>query len=277
MTDFIKEMQHKIDAINSVNDVSDIHRWFWNNQKEVADTAEVINRSLGLNGDTELKPDLPCLAVGALNNLVIMAANPGWGSQINEREDAYGREGIENYLDITRNYFAATPRVVGRCTMWWSRAISFIKLIPGQERYFEEANPFNGRDRWSKVHTDGLIGGWELFPWHSSSDGLTHRVNDLPWLRNFYDSSINAILRIKPRILFVVSKTGHDLIRDVLKSDLRWKDFEIGNARHYKGSYTRSDNGAEIITFRGQLFSNLPRDFTNADMIQKISEIRTAY
>ena len=276
MTAFVEELRLRIDRIMTSDDVSSIYEWLWNNQQAVADSATTINEGLNLQGAYALQPDLPCLAVGSLSNLVVMAANPGWGNNINLLENNFGLASINNYLDITRNFFYRHPRVVGRCTNWWSRAISYIALLPGQEDYFSQKLA-GGQTRWDIVQHDNLIGGWELFPWHSQRDQLTSQMNDYPWLQNFYLSSINAIIRIQPRLLFIASKPGHNLIRNILEPNLQWYDFQIGQKRVFQGSYVRLENNTEIVTFKGQLFANMPRKFTDQDFFGLIRQIRIDY
>ena len=68
----------RLRRLTSDEDVKNLYRWFWDNDEAVAETAREINEAVGLVGEHELKPDLPCLTVGSRKGLLILAANPSW-------------------------------------------------------------------------------------------------------------------------------------------------------------------------------------------------------
>jgi len=49
-------------------------------------------------------------------------------------------------------------------------------------------------------------------------------------------SSVSALLRLNPKVVFVASSTGYDLIRHDLLPNLSWTDFELSEAPVRSGS-----------------------------------------
>lgn len=274
MNAFVFDFIDKLKAIQQRSDVQSVYHWLWGKQREIAHTATEINKTFGLTGDYEVKPDLPCLTVGSLAGLVVLAANPGWKPDRNPKENAYCKSAPETYTELMFKFFHRHPTVTGGYSRWWSRAMKFVSLLPGE--------PTNGSDlkreqRWKDVHNSGLLGGWELFPWHSTKDGATRQVANHSWLKDMFSESVRAAVRVNPKLLFVASSSGHQLVRHDLWPELCWHDFVLGRKIPVKGCYTKLDSGTEIVAIKLQIFADAFRDFKDEDLIAKVRELRSQW
>lgn len=272
MNRFIVDLIEQLKGISTRDDLRATYHWLWGMQQEVSDTAQAINEQLRLEPPVDLQPILPCLGVGAHSDLVILAANPGWHPARNVREQGYCVASPDAYTDMMFNFFERHPAVIGEHASWWTKAMSFVPLLPGRTE--AQAAPQSVAAKWRGVHEDRILGGWDLFPWHSKQDGITCRTADAPWLKDFFSESVQAVLRLGPKVLFVTSSAGYRLIRDNLLPMEPWSDFTLGSRRPAKGCYARTASGTEIICVSAQLFGNAFRDFKNEDLITKIRELR---
>lgn len=271
MTPFLEELRSRIALLQSEQDLQDWYGWVWAHQADVAAAIDAMNTTLGLTGDCVLQPDLPLLSNGSRNGLLVLAANPGWRTDLNALEDAYCRRSADHYNDLMLNYFSRHPVVVGRRINWWSKPFWFVRLLPnGSERF---GSPSGAADRWRRAHESKLIGGWELFPFHSSSDGFTPLVPKVDWLRALIVESVRAALRFSPQVLFVASKAGWKLVRHHLLPELPWQDQVLGGKTPI--SYTKNGS-TEIIAIGKQIFS-AHRNFTNNDILACVVTLRNSY
>jgi hypothetical protein len=271
MNTFIDEFESRLDQVRSQDQLESLHDWIWDNKQNVARTASEINSSLRLTGSSELKRDLPCLTVGSTSGLVIVAGNPGWKPALNALEDVYCKRSKHAYRNLMFNFFHLHPIVRGGVySKWWSKAMKFVALVPGQESWAQLK--MDKPDRWAHIHASGILGGWDVFPWHSSKDAITRKVGKLPWLNDFCRASLGALLRMKPRVLFVASSAGYQLVRHDLLSDCDWIDFDLAGT---KCGYTNTAGGTEIIAIKVQILGNGVRSFTDKQLIEKVKGIRS--
>jgi hypothetical protein len=270
MNAFIYELTEKLRLIYSETDLTTFYQWLHSKQAEVAESATDMNRLLGLSGETLLQPDLPCLSVGSLKGLVILAANPGWSEKANALEDAYCRASAEQYIDILLNFFKTHPTVVGERVRWWSGPIGFYnELFDGKS----DSTSMNSTEKWKTVGDERMLGGWELFPWHSSKDGISAQIQKTPWLHSLAKESIQALLRVNPKAILVASKAGYDLIRHDLLRNIDWLDSTVGSKTKLAISYAKLDSGTEIIAVQRQIFASF-KVVTNKELFAKIREFR---
>jgi hypothetical protein len=177
---FVNDLRSRIDLIASRDDLRAIYEWIWDNKSGVATSAAEMNVALKLSGDKELKPDLPCLSVGSTSGLVVLAANPGWKPELDAKEDGYCQKSPEAYVDMMFNFFHRHPvERDGDYARWWTRAMKWLVLLPG---WNADDFPKPVPARWECIHNTQLLGGWELFPWHSSKDGVTSKIHKHEWL-----------------------------------------------------------------------------------------------
>lgn len=232
---FVRAYTNHLDKLTGKEGVADIHRWFWHQHKHgtIRSVVKEINQICGLKGtNKELKPDLPTLSSGSQENLLIVAANPGWNETTNQKENDYCRKSVGNYLGFRRDFFEIYKHKVGKRSRWWSGAMSYIELLellPEARARVEEFKSARGaEERWKKAHERMLIGGWELIPFHSASDGLTkfaypRRLEHL-WISKCAKAAIEAAIRINPHILMVASNAGWRLMRLQLHPEWPWRD-----------------------------------------------------
>lgn len=273
MNAFTSEPIWKIRHISTEHDLREMYRWLYTKQTEISRTAAEINDQLSLRGDFELKPDMPCLNVGSSSGMVVLAANPGWSQEDNEREDAYCRTSPAHYEDLIFNFFDTHPKVVGRRVRWWSGPINFSRelILPT-----DNLLPESAETKWKTAYSSRLLGGWELFPWHSVSDGISPQIRKNAWLHEFCKESILALIRLKPKVILVASKEGFDLMRHDLLSQASWIDSTAGQKSPVAFAYTKADSETEVIAIRRQIFAAF-KVLTNQEILSKIQLLRSAW
>lgn len=271
MNHFVQELTTRLSHLSNDFGLAELYEWMWDHQADIHESAIQINMTLGLTGDFALQPDLPCLSIGSRNGLLVLAANPGWKPMLNAREDSYCRRSKEAYKDVMFNFFSVHPRVVGERVRWWSKPMSFVQLLRNGSSRFGKYS--SASQRWLCAHQSGLIGGWELFPWHSTSDGISAHIGSQEWLARLIRESVNAAVRFAPEVLLVASKAGFDLIRHQMLPDASWIDSEIGTRTPTKVSYLRCTGGTDIVAIARQIFS-AQRDFKNDDLFATIDSMR---
>jgi hypothetical protein len=276
MNQFINDYLERLRRISSDEDVIKLYYWFWDNQDKVKRTAEEMNQNLGLYEDYALKPDLPCLSVGSRNGLVYLFVNPGWRKDLSAREDAYCRRSKDDYVDVMFNFFVKHPNVVGERITFGAQMISFVGLLRNGLERFGPAKTATAK--WQQAHSSHLIGHWELFPFHSSSDGLTRYVNQYPWLSLCMRESIAAIIRLQPELLIVMSKFGWNMLRNDVLVDHRWKETALGrpSTRLSYCVITGETRKTEIVAIPRQVFSS-HRICTNQEFFSAVNALRLNY
>ena len=273
MNVFTHELTKRLRLLYSEEDLKFLYEWLYSKQTDVAESAAEMNKALGLSGETLLKPDLPCLSVGSLKGLVILAANPGWSEKANALEDAFCKTSSEQYIDILLNFFKTHPKVVGERVRWWSGPIGFYNELYDERSKFTAITSI---EKWNAVSEERMLGGWELFPWHSSKDGISAQIHKTPWLHELAKESICALLRVNPKAILVASKAGYDLIRHDLLKDIYRLDSTIGDNARIAISYSILDSGTEIIAIQRQIFASF-KVVKNKEIYAKIRGLRERY
>jgi len=273
MYEFIAEYQKKLSAIRSEEDLAQLYRWFWNSKEKIRAAAKEINESLNLAGKYEIKPDLPCLSVGSTKGLLLLCANPAWKEKLSPLEETHCQQSPEDYIDLMFNYFGKHPKVVGRRVRWWSNTFGFVRLLPNGLERFGIAR--NSAEKWQLAHTSKLIGGWELFPFHSESDGFSPRIlsekPDEKWLRDCAKESVLAAIKMSPEVLLIASKVGSQIVHRLLP-DAKWRTQRVGSTK-IELSYCRL-NKTEVFTIPYQIFSAWRRKFTREDILKAANFLR---
>lgn len=272
MNTFVSEFKSRLEQACSRADLETLHDWIWDRQQEIERTAIEINSLLRLRGQNELKPDLPCVTVGSTSGLVVVAANPGWKVDLNKMENDYCQRSKQAYRDLMFNFFHIHPIIRGEdYSKWWTRAMKFEALLPGKETadHFQTTRPA----RWEYMNSSGMLGGWDVFPWHSSKDRITSKIAKHAWLNDFCRASLGALLRMNPRLIFVASKAGYELLRNGLLSDIDWCDFKLAGT---KCAYTNTAGNTEIVAVPINFLGAGVRSFTDEQLITKVRELRAA-
>lgn len=273
MNQFIRELREQYRRINGRDDLHAVYEWVWKRRTDVACTATEINASLRLEPPYDLQSALLCLGVGSHTDLVVLAANPGWHPKRGPLEHAYCVRSPEAYADMMFNFFERHPAVTGKYATFWTRAMSFLPMLP--DRPVAVAQVDRPKVRWPRVHEAGILGGWDLFPWHSTRDRLTRSTDRHPWLKDLFRDSVEAVLRLKPKMLFVTSGSGSRLIREVLLPDEPWSHFSLGKTITTKGCYTKLPSGTEVVCIGVQLLGSGFRSFSDEDLIAEVRACRS--
>ena len=172
-----------------------------------------------------------------------------------------------------KHYFKQHPIVVGKRINWWARALSSVKLLDGWQDKFGD---LKGAERWSRADETGLIGGWELIPFHSQKDGITQKVNECEWLRECARESLRAALRLKPKILFVATKHGAELLLELIPGEYSSRKLNNGGNSVVTLMYRKYNATTEIIAIPYQIFS-APRKFRNTEIFAAVENMRRSH
>lgn len=270
MNTFLRQFLRRLRDITTYDDVYNLYGWIWDHKGDLEESVGCINKECKLEGNEGLKPDLPCITVGGVNGVLLVSANPGWSPELNEKEELYCQQSKQQYMELMSRFFVRHPEVVGRRIGWWANALDCIKLLKNWESRF---GLHKGQRRWERADETRLIGGWELLPFHSSSDGMSRNISKHEWLLECASASVNAALRLKPEVLFVASKHGSELVHDSLLAGNRWKEVTIGTG-HFETrlAYSRLEDTEVILLYR-QMFAS-HRNFKNQELYDIIDRLR---
>ncbi len=271
MNSFVDNYIEQLKNISSISDVENIYDWFWNNQQELASTVSLINKELSLTEEFEFKVDLPCLLHGKNKGFLVFSANPGWNEVSNKLENDFCLISKSNYKDLMFNFFDQHPKVIGKRVRWWSNAMSILNILDKDYNYFGD---LKSADKWKKVDDEGVLGGWDLIPFHSSSDKFSSVINDVAWLKSCAKESLSAAIRLKPKILFVASKAGYNLIRNTIYADENWSDgLVVRGGDSSKLSLLVTSNSTEVVAIDRQIFA-AQRKYKNEDIFNAVKLLR---
>jgi hypothetical protein len=254
-----------------------LYRWFWQSKKAIKSTANEINKVLKLDGKYEIKPDLPCLAVGSVIRLLVLSVNPGWKEDLNSKEDKYCQKTEEQYIDLMLNIFEKGPDVWKQRIRWWGKPFWFVRLLNDGVKRFGNAN--SSEAKWRSAHKSKLIGGWELFPFHSESDGISSHIRDcnpdVYRLRESVEESVRAAIRMSPEVLLIASPVGTQIVHRLFPD--KWFCEELGtNTRISYCSLRNDGKTTEIFTINHQIFS-ARRSFTNDKILKAVKVLRSKW
>jgi hypothetical protein len=275
----LPEYINRLNGLNTAADIDALYNWFWQQRDLMLNEMSRLNEQYDLNGVFELKHDLPCLSVGSVRGLVLLSMNPGWSEKSNALEDSHCRSNAENYRGLMNNFFVKHPEVVGKRVRWWGKPFWFTRLLADYPDGFDDSA--TSVDKWQLAHHSKNIGGWELFPFHSQKDGVTKYIaglganQDSGLLRKCAIASVCAILRLRPKVLFVASKVGDAIVKDVLAENDSVIAKPIPNAKCNLSSWLIKSPGrvTEVLSIPYQIFS-APRKFTNQDILEAARLIR---
>ena len=171
-----------------------------------------LNRYLRVGPVTELIPVLPTTSVGSTRGLVVVSANPRF-SKVTGQEKQSASRSAEKFWHVTRNLFSAHYLAggvgAGQAPFWNKALRAAPKICPslGLEGLAEGT--------WhSRLRAAGeidLIGGWDVFPFHSEQDPFAPFLRKHPRdsvIRPLAEASINALLRLAPKTLLMAVSTG---------------------------------------------------------------------
>ena len=271
----IEQLTHQLEQIHDLDSLRAFHIWFWRQWQSNTAYANKLNEQLSLEGEVAIRNDQGYLCVGRPDTLVLLSMNPGFNEKTSARESEQKAE-LNAYLNLIDNYFEVWPDKVGGSGRWWSNAIGFLARLGGLSDD-PEGNNWNyaagtteqGNPSWRR------IAGWELFPFHSTSDGFSKLLErglmfpfeaDSPEsiVTRWAKASFRALLRTAPEEILVASKLGVALAWQVLNAN-ESSDFSVewqsktpfgsipcatGKLQHKSGGQT------QLYLVSRQLFSN---------------------
>jgi hypothetical protein len=200
--------------------------------------------------------------------LVLLSANPGWTEAINGQERKLKGQGaddgpidFERYEEYRTRFFPRWYEIVKRVHpskgMWWNLALNFLHQVAG----------FPHRPRMCDRDPRLAVVGWELWPLHSTSDGLSAAMKKVPLLKEFARASLAAAIRFPSDGVVIASSAGFTLVDDLDPSGkgLRLvQRGEIGGIQVRR--YAHEVTGREISVIRRQLFADLVPAATRRDL-----------
>ena len=222
----------------------------------------------------------PTVAIGSVKNIVVLTANPGFGS-LNQNEIKLRADKGGNRSFCSR--FFSEHAKHSQQIDWWKRVVGFA-YESSTGRVFPNASHNSELSSGSVAKLDelwhwadcGNIGAVDLIPFHSTKDGLTSKLigtrsssthhNVLQALRECAKATIRMTLRLGPRVIVVGSLAGAKMTEEVAEKegwhrqpDLLCPFTELGNWPHqhvYVLHHWKRSDATTLLTVSGQLFSS---------------------
>ncbi len=268
---FASFLNRHADALSTVKDRSSLSTWHrqfahaWaSNARALADEA---NKTLHLAKEQRLVADVGYLAVESAlqpasserQTYILVSTNPGWNEQTSARErkqkgysartTASAPVDLDQYERFRSHFFpewherVIAPTSVGNGA-WWTRANRFLHEVAGVE------HP-GVAGQWH-ASLDAI--GWELWPFHSASDGLTAASSSSWPLQRFAGESLRAALRMPSKGVVVASRAGFDILRGQLHSECHL-EFERHVGDVFCMGVTHRPTRRRVVSVRRQIFS----------------------
>lgn len=280
-------LNQQTNALAGVNDRETLRAWHqgfaeaWGLQASVL--AASANATFGLAGDRQVRDEVGYLVAESAPSdhaeqaWTLLSANPGWCPETNALERPLKGQGpgsgpIDHHMyqsfrgNYSPRWYQETVQPVNPAFgQWWNKALNFLHDCAAIPR----ARGMAGRD----PRLDVL--GWELWPFHSNSDGMTGVPKGTRALLDvFASASIAAAARFQAdrapiHGIVLASTTGFERLADQLPPETK-----LGEAGHVVGiAVRRYTVGAErpLWAIRRQLFA---RPVPAATMLGLVAWIR---
>jgi hypothetical protein len=302
LNDYLTEYIHHLKSADGETYIYDqLAEWQWQcfvNRRHAA-AVNQVNEHLKLAGDFLLRADhLPTTAVGRLDGLVIVSANPGYSEHANGPSHACStgstrtrRNGSEHDArmipgqnglfcrDIFHEY-----RKLGRTVRYWSYAQELWRMV------FASNKPIlHGGARWDRAHEERwALGGLDLVPFHSRKDGviakgkLTNKgsLSSVALLASAAEETLKMICRLPSgsttgdfirRLILVSSGDGARIVDKIaLQGDLQLKSAVFG-PHAWRMKLYESKNGSRLVSVPYQVFSrNGPPGFSRERLAESL-------
>ncbi len=213
--DYLNAYIGELNAIADQDQVySTLSHWHLATRQQLTQAIGDLNTFLGLSNNQVLRSHVATTAVGQLRgDVVVISANPGYSPTVNLIEDGYRSHSDENNATFCRNFFHEYPLRCGTRSRYWTAVMRLL------EAYREEPRLEATSELWARTSQADALGGLDLLPFHSTSDGITpHLFGTLmqPLLREVASASLAMAIRLSPKFILVASRPGHQLMSDLL-------------------------------------------------------------
>lgn len=281
---FIHEYRQQLAALIHPDQVhSQLADWLWTHRDRVPQAVRDLNDALRLKDTRQFQAHIPTLAVGHLEGLVLVSANPGFKVKANERESAYRTKAAAKNREFCADFFRVYPSEVG-ANGWWSRALLFAHRVQmGDVECTAQPTPKQRRD-WICARPPlpgggvAAVANFDLLPFHSTSDGfhLMEGSSDAEkLLRGLAVATLRMVVNLDPapRLIVVASASGKRLM------EKHHADFGLAPVTRqdpppydtYLRQYVHIKSKRNIMTFGRQLFAgnfamNTPAEFSHAGL-----------
>jgi hypothetical protein len=279
---FIEEYRSCLQDVKTMDDLKRLYKWFWDRRHDLDQIAAEMNQALGIRGEKYMfKAFLPVLHCGPTDQLTVTSFNPAYHKCITEA-CAARLTSFERYWTYVDRFLTegpiceqVNPDVMPELPRYWRMGLWWVQLLRKPLTGYGDTNSM--AVRLEIAAKERVIGGWELFPFYSQADGLSGRLSKYPWLKNCFQDSVQAILRLGPETLLVSSREGYDIVvEDLLPNETWLLDQLEHNPRPVCVAYCRPEGSrTEIITIRWQILSQPPVDFPV--ILAKFLELRRRY
>lgn len=251
--------------------------WIWRNKADVGRVVLELNRGLALRDKKQFQNHIPTLAVGALNGLVFVSANPGYSAKANAHERRYREASANQNRKFCSDVFRELRRYGS--SAWWTRALKFGYCVETGRKY-PVGIPSKHFWEWARgigplaAHGQAAVGNVDLIPFHSTSDGfgsMSGSSSASRELRALAVATLKCLLTIEPapRLIFIASSSGLKLL------EAESKAFELDLEKAAPDApfgelfrvYTHQASGRKVAVFGRQIFAanfslNKPQGFT---------------
>lgn len=276
---FLSFLRQQTAALDGVRDSDTLAAWHDQFARTWSPTATRLaasaNSVLGMEGEYSIRDELgylvaqrsPALAPRR-HRLLLVSANPGWNEATNRKEreikgqpQADGPADIAAYHGFRRNFFprwydeVMKPMGPSRAA-WWNRALNFLHRVAALPK----------PRRMAAIHDDIDVLGWELWPLHSTRDGLSAAAAACAELDAFATASIRAACRFDSEGVIIASKAGADRALRMVGTEFDLtEEFRFANAP-YAARLRHKATGRSVVVIRRQLFAGVspPRSVLQA-------------
>lgn len=267
---FSRFLDRQASALAEVCDRASLAAWhrqfapYW--VAHADDLVREANEEFQLSEACRLKDELGYLAVErapedrqAPRSLwVLLSANPGWSPEVNpiertlkQRSKDDGTFDVEYYENLRTRFFprwydeVVRPHHHPRRAAWWNHASIFLHEVADSERPPQMCSFDPSLD----------VIGWELWPFHSTRDGLTRAVVTSSSLRDFAIASLHAACRMGANGVVVASKAGYEILHRELASELECLPSPAVAGNVPCSVLRHRETRCRIFAIRRQLFS----------------------
>lgn len=225
----------------------------------------------------------PTTVIGRLDGLVIVSANPGYHPERNLLESLHRKLSPEINANFCRYFFQHYPSVVAappvieghaprrRTAPYWTKALNLYQrafrpglphITPSLQLWGTAAGLIEAPepDNWA-------LGGADLFPFHSTSDGITCRMarpHAERTLRDVGTATLSMLLRLPApthgrfarRLLLVSSRAGAELVENLGHGLLTpWEPVGDQAWKMYLAHSTLGASATSVLRIPYQVFS----------------------